>query len=121
ATDAAGALALRPPALKPHQPLARFAQAHGRLGQPDAGIEQGLAPALDVRVALDRLIFEQRRDAGMRERALDESCGSRPARRVDREAGIEGVLEEARDRDVGEADVAEQEAFSPKLALEIVE
>ena len=37
------------------------------------------------------------------------------------EAGISAVAEEAGDRDVGDADVAEQEAVGGQLAFEIVE
>ena len=46
----------------------------------------------------------------MRERPLDERGGARPARGVGFEAGVSAVAEEARDRDVGDADLAEQEA-----------
>ena len=53
--------------------------------------------------------------------ALDKGRGPRPASGIGFEPGIDAVAEEAGDRDVGDADVAEQEAVGGQLALEIVE
>ena len=102
--------------LEPHHPLARLAHAQRLRGQRRAGIEQRLAPALDVGAALDVLERQQRRDARMGERALDEGGGARPAVGVGLEPGISAVAEEAGDGDVGDADVAEQEAVGRQLA-----
>ena len=55
------------------------------------------------------------------ERALDERRGARPALRVDSVAGERGVAEERGDRDVGDADLAEQESVLGKLRFQIVE
>ena len=59
--------------------------------------------------------------AGVRQRALDEAGGSWPADRVRVEPGISAVAKEAGDRDVGSADLAEQETGLGKLALQVVE
>ena len=57
----------------------------------------------------------------MGERSLDECAALRPAGCIDVEAGISAFLEEARDGDVGNADLAEQETFGGQLSLEIIE
>src|SRR3954451_5157893 len=87
-------------ALKPHHALARLACAEGFLSQRRSGVDQRLAAALDLDAALDVLKRQQGSDRRMGERALDESRGTGPARRVRLETGIGAVAEEAGDGDV---------------------
>src|SRR5438309_6363627 len=57
----------------------------------------------------------------MGEDAAHERSRARPPGGIHFEPRVSAVSEKARDRDVGDADVAEQEAFGRQLALEIVE
>src|SRR6185503_17652163 len=84
-------------------------------------VEQGLSPALDLGASLHVLEPQQIGKTGMAERALDEAGGTRPAAAVDLEVRIGAIPEEARDRDVRQPDVAEQESIARELALEIIE
>src|SRR5690242_20542943 len=93
-----------------------------RLGRERrAGVEQRLAPFLDLGAPLHVLEGQERGDARVGERALHESSGARPALRVGLEPGIGAIAEEARDGDVGKADLAEDEALGRQLALQVVE
>ena len=62
-----------PASLEAHVASARFAEAHGLARQPRAGIEQGLATALDVDVRAVRPRTAAVRRRRCAKRALDES------------------------------------------------
>src|SRR5690349_17863487 len=57
----------------------------------------------------------------MREGSLDERRGRGPTPRVGLKPCVGTVAEEAGDRNIGDADVAEQKAVGRKLSLEVIE
>jgi glyoxylase-like metal-dependent hydrolase (beta-lactamase superfamily II) len=107
--------------LQRHHAAFRFASAPGLLGQWRAGVEQGLAAALDVRGKLDLLPFSDFDHGRVHQHAVDEGGGFGPARGIDGVTGVGGVAEEAGDGEVGDADFPEQPALGGQLGFEIVE
>lgn len=108
--DARGASARREPS-KRHDAALGLAGDHRLRDQPCAGIEQRLSAPDDGGAALDILEGHEACERGMGKDAPDIAGGQWPACRIGRESGIGSVAEEGRNRDVGKADVAEQEAI----------
>src|SRR6478735_2125190 len=106
--------------LEPHHPLARLAQPQGFFGQWSASVEQRLSPALDRGTALHVLEGQQAGDGGVLQRALHERRGSWPPTGIRVEPGISAVSKEAGDRNVGRADLTEQETGLGKLAFQVI-
>ena len=102
-------------------PLRRLAGADRLGGERRAGVEQGLAAAGGLVRELGLLERQVAAKQGWASARATKAAVRGQRAGVELEAGIGGVAEEAGDGDVGEADLAEQEAVGGKLAFEIVE